>query len=82
MSHAPRPPLDLSQLRVFPLAKRQSLTRADEIIVDPDREPKPLSDVNQQRVKSAAAAVRRRRPRRGWPRASCPARAWRWRSCG
>jgi hypothetical protein len=61
MSRTPRPPLDLSQLRVFPLSKRQSLTRADEIIVDPDREPKPLSDVNRQRVKAAAEAVRRAR---------------------
>ncbi len=61
MSRTPRPPLDLSQLRVFPLSERQSLTRADEIIVDPLREPKPLSPENHARVQAAAAAVRRAR---------------------
>ena len=30
-----RPPLDLSRVRVFPLAERRSLTVADEILVDP-----------------------------------------------
>ncbi|HWC89302.1 MAG TPA: hypothetical protein VG433_06600 [Pirellulales bacterium] len=33
-------PLDLSKLRVLPLANRQSLTRADDILLDPDRPPK------------------------------------------
>jgi hypothetical protein len=34
-------PLDLAKLRVLPLAARRSLTRADEILVDPDAEPAP-----------------------------------------
>jgi hypothetical protein len=29
-------PLDLSKLKVFPLAERKSLTRADEILIEPD----------------------------------------------
>ena len=29
-------PLDLGQLKVFPLAQRKTLTRADDILVDPD----------------------------------------------
>ena len=33
-------PIDLSQLKVYPLAQRQSLTRADEIVIDPDSAPK------------------------------------------
>jgi hypothetical protein len=32
-------PFDLGELKVFPLAERRSLTRADEILVDPDSEP-------------------------------------------
>jgi hypothetical protein len=32
-------PLDLSKLRVFPLAERKSLTRADDILIDPESAP-------------------------------------------
>jgi hypothetical protein len=32
-------PLDLRELKVFPLAQRQSLTRADDILVNPDSVP-------------------------------------------
>ena len=37
-------PLDLSKLKVFPLAERKSLTRADEILIEPDTPPKPCSE--------------------------------------
>ncbi len=37
-------PLDLSGLKVFPLAERKSLTTADEILVAPDSEPDPIPD--------------------------------------
>ncbi len=37
-------PLDLSKLKVYPLAERKSLTRADEILIDPDSEPKPCPE--------------------------------------
>ena len=36
-------PLDLSKLRVFPLSVRQNLTRADEIVVDPEAPVEPCS---------------------------------------
>jgi hypothetical protein len=36
-------PLDLSKLKVFPLALRNSLTRADEILIEPDAPAKPCS---------------------------------------
>ena len=39
----PVEPLDLSKLKVFPLSQRQSLTRADEILIDPDSTAKPCS---------------------------------------
>ena len=29
-------PLDLAKLKILPLAERRSLTKADEILVDPD----------------------------------------------
>jgi hypothetical protein len=38
-------PLDLSRLRVLPLTERDSLTRAQEILIDPDAIPRPLSNV-------------------------------------
>lgn len=34
-------PLDQSRLRVFPLAERKSLTRVEEILLDPDAPPAP-----------------------------------------
>ena len=37
-------PLDLSKLKVFPLAERQSLTRADEIVIEPDSVAKPCPE--------------------------------------
>ena len=37
-------PLDLSQLKVLPLAERLSLTRADDIAVDPDSPPRPCAE--------------------------------------
>ncbi len=37
-------PLDLARLKIFPLAKRRSLTNADEILVDPDSPPPPCPD--------------------------------------
>jgi hypothetical protein len=38
------PPIDLGKLRILPLARRESLTRADEILIDPDAPPPPCSD--------------------------------------
>lgn len=56
-------PLDLSQLKVLPLAKRESLTRADEIILDPDAAPKPCSERNAAMIADCAAKVREARKR-------------------
>ena len=35
-------PLDLSRLRVRPLAERDSLTRVEDVLLDPDAPPRPL----------------------------------------
>jgi hypothetical protein len=52
------PSLDLSQLKVYPLAERESLTRVDEILVDPTAKPKPINSQLQAMVESAANAIR------------------------
>jgi hypothetical protein len=56
-------PLDLSRLKVFPLAERASLTRADEILLDPDSPPKPCSEQNVERIRACAADIRKARER-------------------
>jgi hypothetical protein len=50
-------PLDLAKLRVFPLAERRSLTRADEILIEPDAPPKPCPDRVAPLVAECAAKV-------------------------
>ncbi len=56
-------PLDLSRLHVSPLAERQSLTRADDILIDPDAEPKPCSDRNAILIQACAERIRAARAR-------------------
>jgi hypothetical protein len=56
-------PLDLSRLKVFPLATRKSLTRVDEILIDPDSPPKPCSELNRSIARAAAERVRAARER-------------------
>ena len=56
-------PLDLSHLKVYPLAERQSLTRADEIVVEPDSPAKPCSEQIAMRVRDCAQSIRRARER-------------------
>lgn len=51
------PPLDLSRLQVLPLAERASLTRADEILVDPESAPPPVSAVVAERVAECARRI-------------------------
>ena len=53
----PTEPLDLSRLKVLPLHERHSLTRADEILLDPDAEPACLSDANADLVRQSAACI-------------------------
>jgi hypothetical protein len=54
-------PLDLSRLRVLPLAERRSLTRAEDILVPLDR---PLPEVSPLTLKSVAEAAQRIRAAR------------------
>jgi len=58
-----REPLDLNRLRVYPLAERNSLTSAEEILVDPNAAPRAklaaeqLAQIEQlaERIKAARA---------------------------
>ncbi len=59
----PVEPLDLSKLRTRPLAERRSLTRADEILVDPDAPPPPCSEAAARSAAEAAGAIRTARER-------------------
>jgi hypothetical protein len=54
-------PLDLSKLRVLPLAQRESLTRADDILVDPESEPRPCEALPA--IHRCAAQIRAARER-------------------
>ena len=56
-------PLDLNRLKVFPLAERQSLTRADDILIDPDSAPKSISDRNAESIRECATKITEARQR-------------------
>jgi hypothetical protein len=53
------PELDLSRLRVFPLAERRSLARLTDILIDPDAPPPPVT-VPIAEVATAIRAARQR----------------------
>lgn len=59
----PRPPLDLAKLRMFPLEQRRSLTRVEDILIDPDSPPRPcpaaLADSLQECARNILAAKKR-----------------------
>ena len=59
----PVEPLDLSKLKVFPLAERRSLTRADDILISPDAEPKLAPENIAPRIRECAARIRAARDR-------------------
>ncbi len=54
-------PLDLSRLRVQPLAERRSLSRIDEILVEPALAPAHASPEVETQVERCAGAIRRAR---------------------
>lgn len=56
-------PIDLGGLKVFPLSQRKSLTRADEILIDPDAPAPACSDVNSTLIDECAAKLREARER-------------------
>jgi len=58
-----KPPLDLTKLKVLPLAQRASEARLDEVLVPPDSSPPPCSPANDALIRQCAdqiASARRR----------------------
>jgi hypothetical protein len=53
-----RPPLDLAKLRMLPLEQRKSLTRAEDILIDPDSPPTPCPAPQAELIREAAASIR------------------------
>ncbi len=51
-------PIDLSKLKVFPLAERKSLTRVDDILIEPDAPLKPCSEQAASMIEDAAAKIK------------------------
>ncbi len=57
------PPLDLSKLKVLPLASRHSLTNAEEILIDPALPPPPCPDHLAAVIDGCAQEIRAARAR-------------------
>jgi hypothetical protein len=55
--------LDLGKLKVFPLAERRSLTRVEEILIDPADVPSALSEAIAASIRACAAQIRAARER-------------------
>jgi len=58
-----QPPLDLSRVRVFPLAERKNLTRLEDVLVDPASPPPAVAPDVTQRLDLLADRVRAARKR-------------------
>jgi hypothetical protein len=56
-------PLDLGKLKVLPLATRRSLTRVEDILVDPDSPPPPCSERIAAVVEDCSYKIRAARER-------------------
>lgn len=59
----PADPLDLTRVRVLPLEQRESLSRLDEVLVEPAHDPAPLDSVNARLVRACADRIRAARAR-------------------
>ncbi len=59
----PVEPIDLNKLRVLPLAERAHLTRADEILIDPEATPPSISATASAHVEACAAKIQQARTR-------------------
>ena len=50
-------PIDLSKLKVFPLSERKSLTRVQDILLEPAHDARELASVQMAAIERCAAAV-------------------------
>ncbi len=56
-------PLDLGRLKILPLEERRSLTRVDDILVDPDSSPPPCSEHVASTLDDCSQKIRTARDR-------------------
>ena len=56
-------PLDLKKLKVFPLAERKSMSRVEDILVNPDATPAACSEAVQTQVRDCARQITAARKR-------------------
>jgi hypothetical protein len=56
-------PLDLTKLKVLPLAQRHSLARLEETLIDPQKKPAPVSEPNEALIWRCANNIARARQR-------------------
>ncbi|HEY3965325.1 MAG TPA: hypothetical protein VGM05_12290 [Planctomycetaceae bacterium] len=56
-------PIDLSRLKVYPLSERRHLTRADEILIDPESPPQVCSAGNGALIRECVQKIRDARQR-------------------
>jgi len=54
----PPVPLDLSKVRVFPLAQRKSMSTVDEVLVEPTTAPPQVSDFNAALIERCARDIK------------------------
>jgi hypothetical protein len=54
-------PLDLSKLKVYPLAERRSLTRVEDILISPDSTPPPCAEGIIRAISESAAKIQQAR---------------------
>ncbi len=57
------PPFDHARLQVFPLADRRSLTRVEDILLDPETPPPVLPPATAEKVRQVAGDIRAARRR-------------------
>src|ERR1043166_5842287 len=62
MSDSPRA-IDLRKLKVYPLAARKSMSRIDEILVDPQSKPRPCGEAMQRQIERCAREIKAARKR-------------------
>jgi hypothetical protein len=58
-----KPPADLTKLKVFPLARRDSLARLEDVLVPPDSNPPPCSPPIQALIRQCAGQIAQARRR-------------------
>src|SRR5437899_1048970 len=53
-----RLPIDLRKLKVYPLKERQSLSRIEDILIDPESAPRPCPEPLRRRVAQCAGEIK------------------------